>query len=89
VELVEAYFTALRWGWFVALGIGFLAPPLGFLLFIIWLVLLIATGWAVLSAAWEVHGRRARKRARTAPRAANGRFIRASLREEPATERAS
>lgn len=91
---LELFFIALKWGWLIALGIFWILPPLGFLLFVLWLIMLLGSIMGFITCIFsgssrKAHASAARLWALKAPRAANGRFIRASMSEGSATERAS
>ena len=92
-DLLELFFIALKWGWLIALGILWILPPLGFLLFVLWLIMLLGSIIGFITCIFsgssrKVHASAARSRALKAPRAANGRFIKSSACEAPTTSQA-
>jgi hypothetical protein len=91
---LEWFFDFLKWGWLLALGIGWILPPVGFIVFFFWIVFVVGAVMGVIRCMFGDSSRNARAsaarlRALKAPRAANGRFIKTSARERSAIGRTS
>ena len=84
------FFDFLMWGWLIAIGIGCILPPVGFIVFFFWIVFVVGAVLGVIICIFGDSSRNARAsaarlRALKAPRAANGRFIKSSACEAPTT----
>jgi hypothetical protein len=90
---LELFFMFLKWGWLIALGIFWILPPVGFILFLLWIIFVVGGVMGVIHCVFGDSSRNARAsaarlRALKAPRAANGRFIKSSGCEAPITGQA-
>ena len=91
---LELFFNFLKWGWLIALGIGWILPPVGFIVFFFWIIFVVGGVMGVISCIFgdsrrKGHTSAARLRALKAPRASNGRFVKTSSCEGSAIGRTS